>query len=292
MIRTFYPAERLISFLTTASSAGSSPRLLPTPHRTFPLPRRQRHFSTTPDSDSDSTDSNVVPNIVSTDWLASNLSSPNNLVIFDATWYPRPFLTENSDLYWRRGYRESLYGSIAVRDAWNYPATNTHAFNKHRIPGARYLDIDTMADTMARTPRKLPVPEEFAQKCTELGLVQDDHIVVYDARGTFSSPRVHWLFKSFGHEKISVLEGGLPKWLREKKPVETGEPTLPQPPKEVATVRYTAKLNEKLVLDYQKMWDSVLNNFVDPETYQVVDARLPRVSVSSIVTSFSFFSPR
>lgn len=213
--------------------------------------------------------------VVTTEWLEKSLGNPS-LVVFDATWYPDPALTEADDRYWRRGYREALYGPIAVRDAWNHPSNRSH-FEKHRIPGARFLDIDEMSDGLSRTPRKMPIPEDFAQRVTDMGISGSDHIIVYDGRGTLSAPRVHWLFKAFGHDKVSVLDGGLPKWLRERRAVETG---TPQPNEKKAAAdgsRYVAKRDQNVFLDYQRMWDNVLNNFIDPEAYQIVDARQPRV---------------
>ncbi|KAI9007700.1 Rhodanese-like domain-containing protein [Hyaloraphidium curvatum] len=215
----------------------------------------------------------AVPDVVDAEWLASRLGTPR-LAVFDATWFPRPALTEDDDRYWRRGFREALYGQNAVRDAWT-PRDAKALFAARRIPGARFLDIDGLSDAVAKGTRRLPIAEDFAQRVSDMRVSNEDHVVLYDSRGMLSAPRAHWLFKCFGHARVSVLDGGLPAWLAEGRPVDEGEPDR-RPPVGPPT-RYVARLDDRLFLDYQRMWDCVLNNFIDPDAHQVVDARLPRV---------------
>jgi thiosulfate/3-mercaptopyruvate sulfurtransferase len=68
----------------------------------------------------------------------------------------------------------------------------------------------------------LPSAEQFARDVGALGIAETDTIVVYDGAGMFSSPRVWWTFRLFGAENVFVLEGGLPKWKAEGRPLETG----------------------------------------------------------------------
>ena len=73
----------------------------------------------------------------------------------------------------------------------------------------------------------------------KLGLTRDTHVVVYDSLGVFSSPRGVYTFKggyitfagrfrltslhvAFGHDKVSALDGGLPRWIAEGGEVEMG----------------------------------------------------------------------
>src|SRR5215831_3634073 len=90
------------------------------------------------------------------------------------------------------------------------------------IPGAVRFDLDAVSDHANPLPHMLPSAEQFARDVGALGIAETDTIVVYDGAGMFSSPRVWWTFRLFGAEKVFVLEGGLPKWKAEGRPVETG----------------------------------------------------------------------
>ncbi|MDE1896407.1 MAG: 3-mercaptopyruvate sulfurtransferase [Rhodospirillales bacterium] len=99
-------------------------------------------------------------------------------------------------------------------------------FHAAHIPGARFFDIDKVADTASGLPHMLPSPEIFAATVAALGVGNETHVVVYDQRGVFSAPRLWWMFRVFGHEKIQVLDGGLPGWIAAGGPTESGEPGL------------------------------------------------------------------
>jgi len=58
----------------------------------------------------------------------------------------------------------------------------------------------------------LPTPEQFARDAGALGIGDDDMVVVYDGAGIFSAPRVWWTLKAMGHDKVAVLDGGMPAW--------------------------------------------------------------------------------
>ncbi|HSK40937.1 MAG TPA: 3-mercaptopyruvate sulfurtransferase [Arenibaculum sp.] len=138
-----------------------------------------------------------APALVSTEWLADQLGAPDFKVI-DGTWH---------------------------MPMWNRDA---HAeYRARHIPGAVFFDIDLIADTGSPLPHMLPSAETFSARVRDLGLGNGTRIVVYDSHGIMSAPRVWWMFRVFGHENVSVLDGGLPKWLAEARPVESGEPTPP-----------------------------------------------------------------
>lgn len=86
-------------------------------------------------------------------------------------------------------------------------------FSKQHIPSAQFFYIDDVCDKSLDLPHMLPSADEFAQAVSELGISNDDSIVVYDSSGLFSAARVWWMFKVFGHASIRVLDGGLPAWL-------------------------------------------------------------------------------
>jgi thiosulfate/3-mercaptopyruvate sulfurtransferase len=138
------------------------------------------------------------PALVSTEWLASRLGSPG-LRVVDGSWY--------------------LPGS--GRD----PATE---YSAGHIPGAVFFDLDATSDQTTPLPHMLPPASDFADRMMRLGLNQSDDIVVYDGSGVnLSAPRVWWTFRTFGHPRVAVLDGGMQKWRRENRPIERGVVQLP-----------------------------------------------------------------
>jgi len=135
--------------------------------------------------------------LVTTDWLAAELGKPD-LVVFDATKYLP-----------------------------NEPKDGVAEFRRGHIPGARYFDIDRIADTDTDLPHMVPTPGRFAKLMGELGVANTSRIVFYDQKGLASAARGWWLMGLFGHDAAAVLDGGLPKWQRENRPVEAGDPSSP-----------------------------------------------------------------
>jgi thiosulfate/3-mercaptopyruvate sulfurtransferase len=131
--------------------------------------------------------------LVTTEWLAEELGEPD-LVVFDATKY---LPNESED-----GRAEFL---------------------RVHIPGARYFDIDQIADTDTDLPHMVPTPGRFARLMAALGVSNASRVVFYDQKGLASAARGWWLMGLFGHDWATVLDGGLPKWLREGRPVTDGE---------------------------------------------------------------------
>jgi thiosulfate/3-mercaptopyruvate sulfurtransferase len=110
----------------------------------------------------------------------------------------------------------------------------------------------------------LPSPEFFAEEVGKLGIGNDTRVVVYDANGGPSaSARVWWTFRVFGHDNVAVLNGGLPKWLAEGRPVEAGEVT-PEPRS------FKAKARPQMVRSRQQIIANIAS-----KAEQVVDARTP-----------------
>ncbi|HEV8456038.1 MAG TPA: 3-mercaptopyruvate sulfurtransferase [Gemmatimonadales bacterium] len=138
------------------------------------------------------------PALVSTQWLGSRLGSPG-LRVVDGSWY--------------------LPGS--GRD----PAAEYAAGH---IPGAVFFDLDATSDSATSLPHMLPSADAFAARMILLGLSQSDDIVVYDGSGVnLSAPRVWWTFRTFGHRRVAVLDGGMQKWRLENRPIERGVIRLP-----------------------------------------------------------------
>jgi thiosulfate/3-mercaptopyruvate sulfurtransferase len=169
--------------------------------------------------------------LVTTEWLAERLGQPGIKVV-DATWrMPADKADPQAD------------------------------FQDARIPGAVFFDIDAIADRSSDLPHMAPTPEVFAEKVGALGIGDGDVVVVYDQLGVFSAPRCWWTFRLFGHDEVYVLDGGLPKWKAEGRPLETG----PSHPVERATI--TPRLRPELVKSIGQVRAML------EEGDQVVDAR-------------------
>lgn len=103
-------------------------------------------------------------------------------------------------------------------------------FAAARLPGARFFDIDAHSDRGSELPHMMPTPGAFAAAVQALGIGDGMRIVVYDQTGMWSSARLWWMFRAMGHEEVEVLDGGLPKWRREGRPLaEEGEDILRHP---------------------------------------------------------------
>lgn len=138
-----------------------------------------------------------------------------------------------------------------VEATWRLQGGSSEASKEHlesRIPGSVFFDIDECCDESSEVSHMLPNEKIFAEYVRHLGITNDSHVVAYDNNedfGLFSCPRLWWTFRCFGHNAISVLNGGLSKWLDAGLPVETGEE---KPAKSKTT------LNEGFLLLYEFIW--------------------------------------
>jgi thiosulfate/3-mercaptopyruvate sulfurtransferase len=156
-----------------------------------------------------------LPSLVSTEWLDARLGGPG-LRVVDGSWYL----------------------PASGRD----PAEEYAAGH---IPGAVFFDLDASSDRASPLPHMLPDAESFARRMSVLGLSDTDDLVVYDGSGVnLSAPRVWWTFRTFGHDRVAVLDGGIVKWRREGRPLEAGL---------VAAIpgRFTARLDRTAVRDLE-----------------------------------------
>jgi thiosulfate/3-mercaptopyruvate sulfurtransferase len=171
------------------------------------------------------------PHLVSTEWLAARLGQPGIAVVDGSYYLP-----------------------AAKRDA--------HAeYLAGHIPGAVFFDIEEVADHSTDLPHMLPGPDQFGEAAGKLGIGRNDTIVVYDGGGLFSAPRVWWTFRIFGAKKVSILDGGLPQWKAENRPLEAGEV-------KPAARAFNAEMNTGAVAMLSDVQMAFNNN-----SAQVVDAR-------------------
>jgi thiosulfate/3-mercaptopyruvate sulfurtransferase len=169
--------------------------------------------------------------LVSTAWLADHLAAPD-VVVVDGSWY---LPTQSRD-----PYAEYL---------------------AEHIPGAVYFDIDRICDRSSALPHMLPRPEQFASAVRKLGIGDGQRIVVYDGAGLYSAARVWWTFRVMGARDVVVLDGGLPKWKAEGRPLESGPVNRPER-------HFTARLDHGAVRDIE-----AVRRTVDTGAEQIVDAR-------------------
>ena len=138
-----------------------------------------------------------IPLIVSPAWLEAESGAGTAVRVLDGSWHLPPL----------------------ARD----PAAE---FLEAHVPGAAFFDIDGICDPDSSLPHMLPSPELFGRSVSALGVVNDSHVIVYDTVGLYSAARVWWMFRVFGHERVSILAGGLPRWRAEGHPVESGAPPI------------------------------------------------------------------
>lgn len=136
-------------------------------------------------------------------------------------------------------------------------------FAQAHIPGASFFDIDECCDKNTTLDHMLPPPEHFSEYVASLGIGNDTHVVVYDTHsfGAFSAPRVWWMFRLFGHNLVSLLDGGMKNWLHENYSV-TAEYSKPE------RQEFKAILNQSWVKTYEDVHENIKTKQV-----QVVDAR-------------------
>ena len=169
--------------------------------------------------------------LVSTEWLAAHLGDPH-VRIADAS-FKLPGIAPTARADYDRGH----------------------------IPGAVFFDIDDIAEPGTSLPHMLPPPELFARKMEALGIGDGDRVVVYDSAGLSSAGRAWWMLRLFGHRDVAILDGGLPKWKAEGRPLDTAEP-------KPARRQFTPRFDPSLVRDRRALIDNLSSR-----REQVVDAR-------------------
>jgi thiosulfate/3-mercaptopyruvate sulfurtransferase len=171
------------------------------------------------------------PHFVTTDWLADNLGAPG-LAIVDG----------------------SFYLPAQGRDA-------QAEYLAQHIPGAVRFDVEAICDPASELPHMLPDPVAFASHMRRLGIGDGMRVIVYDGLGLFSAPRVWWMLRAFGVREVAILEGGMPAWIAEHRPMEDGEP-IRQPR------HFTARLDHAVVASVDDV-----RRALDTGAAQVIDVR-------------------
>jgi thiosulfate/3-mercaptopyruvate sulfurtransferase len=168
---------------------------------------------------------------VSTEWLAARLGQPD-IVVLDGSWH---------------------LPTTGRSGAAEYAAAH--------IPGAVFFDIDRVADTANPLPHMLPSPEAFAAAVGALGIDERQRIVVYDSTGLTAAPRTWWTFKVMGATDVVLLEGALPRWRAEGRPLD--DSPVRRPPRTFHT-----RFDRDAVCDLAQVRENL-----DRHAFQLVDAR-------------------
>ncbi|CAN4103803.1 unnamed protein product [Withania somnifera] len=190
--------------------------------------------------------------VVSVDWLHANLKQPD-LKVLDASWYMP-----------------------------NEQRNPLQEYQVAHIPGALFFDVDGISDRTTNLPHMLPSEEAFAAAVSALGIENKDGVVVYDGKGIFSAARVWWMFRVFGHDRVWVLDGGLPRWRASGYDVESsasGDAILKASAaseaiekvyqrRAVAPITFQTKFQPHLVWNLDQVWKNI-----EERTYQHIDAR-------------------
>ncbi|KAJ3065184.1 threonyl-tRNA synthetase [Podochytrium sp. JEL0797] len=164
--------------------------------------------------------------------------------------------------------------TVVLDGTWHMPFLKRNAlaeFEQRRIKGARFFDIDAIADKSTALPHMLPSEAVFAEHVGAMGISNDSHVVIYDAAQSIgAAARVLWTFRCFGHNSVSVLEGGLQKWERDGFEVVGGKlGSVEGEPYPIEPKKYIPKLNKNLVKTFEQM----RANLDAPNKQLVVDAR-------------------
>lgn len=178
-----------------------------------------------------------VPTLVDADWLKENVAGQGvDLRVVDASWHM----------------------PMTKRDA-------AEEYKDKHIPGAVFFDLNEVKDKSAKNGDQiLPSAEQFSEYVGALGITRDTHVILYDNNdkiGMFSAPRAWYIFRVYGHTKLSILNGGLPQWLE-----KGGEVTSEVPG--ISKAQYQGALRKGLVRYYY----DVVSNLTD-KTFVYVDGR-------------------
>ena len=170
--------------------------------------------------------------LVSPAWLAARLDDPNTIIL------------------------DASLPLIGVT-----PPPDTHAnYLAAHLPGALFFDIEEFSDHTTSLPHMLPTAESFAHSMSALGIADTDTIVIYEQEGVYSAPRVWWMLRTLGAQRVYLLDGDLRSWTDANLPTESG-------PVHHAPASFHANLNREAVKDLSQLKERIATR------QQILDAR-------------------
>src|SRR4030095_12406503 len=139
----------------------------------------------------------MVSDLITTDWLNAHLADPKIRVV-DCRW---------------------VLGK---------PGEGRRQYEAGHIPGAAHLDVETdLSGKNGPGRHPLPASNDFEATMSRIGVDAKTHVVAYDQGKGIPAPRLWWLLRYFGHDKVSVLDGGFERWVKEGRPVALEIPSFP-----------------------------------------------------------------
>ena len=156
--------------------------------------------------------------LVSTCWLIRHLDD-RDLIIFDCSWF---LLNEN-----------------------RYPLKD---YKKNHIKGSHFFDIDKISDKNNKSPHMVPKLDYFNKNMKNFNIQKNSKIIAYGSDNLMGASRVWWMFNYFGFKNVYVLNGGLKKWMKEKKPT-TNKKSI----KKISSFKFIIdekwKTNKNIIID-------------------------------------------
>ena len=147
--------------------------------------------------------------------------------------------------------------------SWYLPDVGKHAiddFKVGHIPSAQFLDLTEVSDTASPYVNMLPEPKQFASSVSALGIGKNTEVIIYDAG--YVSARMWWMFRTFGHDRVRILNGGWRKWVTEGYEIEIGSGT------KVMAKTFPENLIKGRVATLETVWEAGLD-----DTAVIIDAR-------------------
>ncbi len=171
---------------------------------------------------------------------------------------------------------EKNLNKVKVFDAsWHMPSTKRNAikeYEKMHIAGAMFWDVDQHSENDSPYPHMMSTSDYWARMLWSFGIQNNDHIIVYDNSDLYSSCRLWFALKYFGHEKVSVLDGGMKKWLNESRPTDN---KINEDLGKFSNIdklnpkqRYKVKEKTELIKNKKQIEENIKN-----QSFQTVDAR-------------------
>jgi thiosulfate/3-mercaptopyruvate sulfurtransferase len=175
--------------------------------------------------------SSGIPSLIEADQAVNLLSNPS-VSFVDASWY------------------------------LNSPRNPYEEFAEQHIPRAQYINIDDVSDKGSSLPHMIPTEAQFSDYISDLGISNDNHVVLYGQQGAFSVARIWYLFNLFGHDKVSIVNGGLPAWKAAGGTVESGSSEKP------TRGDFKSKMNPNYLMNAEQVLQ-----VVNTGAAQIMDAR-------------------
>ena len=213
--------------------------------------------------------------LVTTDWLEEHLDYPEVRIVDIRGYVKKTDLGEGRQRAEYSGAREE--------------------YDEAHVPGAVYMDwTRDITDPDNPVPVQIAPPERFAKLVGSLGIGDDTHVVVYDHVGGQFATRLWWALTYYGHDGVSVLDGGWKKWTAEGRPTTSAVPEL-EPATFTPRPRPEWRKEAKDVLAASERGGAVVLDARDEEQYTGAvargEGRAGRVPGAAHLHADSLFDP-